>query len=94
MKKVEAIRALIDAGRVNDVLDFVEGDSPFISDASFGVLQDLESRRLWILVVHHLRFISEFGNCSSDVDKGGKKISSFVSEFEEWLDKEAPEIAE
>lgn len=94
MDKVEIIRSLIRSGRVKDVLDFVEGDSVYISDASEGAPQSPELRRVWILVVHHLRFVSEFGNVSATQSKGGKCLSPHPEEFEAWLSAGAPGVAD
>ncbi|WP_129590582.1 hypothetical protein [Stutzerimonas stutzeri] len=93
MGKVEIIRALIDSGRAKDVLDFVEGESKYISDKSEGVPQTKELRRIWVLVVHHLRFISEFGNASA-ATKDGKYLITYPQEFELWLDAGAPGISD
>ncbi|WP_139199131.1 hypothetical protein [Pseudomonas panipatensis] len=94
MGKVEAIKALISFGRVQDVLAFVEGDSIYISAASEGAPQSPELRRIWIMVVHHLRFISEFGNTPDKKFKDGKYLSPYPEEFEQWLDEGVPGIAE
>ena len=61
MKKSEIIKKMMESGRAGDLLDFVEGDSVYISDASEGAPQNPELRRIWVLIVHHLRFVSEFG---------------------------------
>ncbi|WP_131190151.1 hypothetical protein [Stutzerimonas kirkiae] len=93
MDKVKIIRALIDSGRVKDVLDFVEGESEYVSDKSEGAPQARELRRLWILVVHHLRFLSEFGSTPA-ATKDGKYLISYPREFDLWLDAGAPGVAE
>lgn len=93
MDKVKIIRALIDSGRVKDVLDFVEGESEYISDTSEGAPQTRELRRIWVLVVHHLRFVSEFGNIPA-ATKNGKHLIAYPQEFELWLDAGAPGISD
>lgn len=93
MEKTEIIRRLIDAGRARDVLEFVEGDSPYISETSPGAPQEPELRRLWILVVHHLRFISEFGILAVREYKDGRCLTAFPDEFEQWLQVGAPGIS-
>lgn len=93
MDKVEIIRSLIDCGRFKDILDFVEGESKYISESSGGAPQDKNLRRIWILVVHHLRFLSKFGNVS-EVMKGDKCFTAHSKEFELWLDAGAPGISE
>lgn len=93
MDKVEIIRALIDSGRAKDVLDFVEGESEYISDKSEGAPQTRELRRIWVLVVHHLRFVSEFGNIPA-ATKNGKRLIAYPQEFELWLDAGAPGISD
>lgn len=94
MGKVEAIRALISVGRAKDVLGFVEGESPYISNASLGPTQNSESRRLWVIVVHHLRFVSEFGTSSLRGHRDGKYFTAFPEEFDQWLQAGAPGIAD
>lgn len=51
-------------------------------------------RRNWILVIHHLRFISIFGHEKSPQQWSGKILASYPSDFEFWLDAGAPGIAE
>ncbi|MBD9516232.1 hypothetical protein [Pseudomonas sp. PDM22] len=94
MDKIEVIRSLMGSDRVKDVLDFVEGDSVYISDASEGVPQSPELRKVWILMVHHLRFVSEFGDISTIQQKNGKYLSPHPGEFEAWLNAGAPGIAD
>lgn len=93
MEKVEAIRRLISAGRAKDVLAFVEGDSPYISNECEGAPQEPEFRRLWILVVHHLRFVSACGANSPRNIKDGKYLTDFPQEFDRWLQVGAPGIS-
>lgn len=92
MGKVEIIRYLIERGRFKDVLDFVEGESKYISEDSEGAPQDKDLRRVWVLVVHHLRFLSRFGNVSA-VTKGDVFFTAHPKEFELWLDAGAPGIS-
>lgn len=94
MDKIEIIRLMLDAGRAKDILAFVEGESPYLSDASDGVPQDPELKRIWIMVVHHLRFLVEFGSGTSVQSSGGKIYSSYPDEFERWLSAGAPGISE
>ena len=93
MGKVEVIRTLIDSGRAKDVLDFVEGESKYISDKSEGAPQARELRRIWVLVVHHLRFISEFGDIPATT-KNGRYLFAYPQEFELWLNAGAPGISD
>ncbi|MDD1017373.1 hypothetical protein [Pseudomonas rubra] len=93
MGKVEAIRKLVAVGRAKDVLDLVEGESSYISEGSLGAPQEPEFRRLWILVVHHLRFVSEFGVPSSGEHKDGKHYAAFPDAFDQWLQAGAPGIS-
>nr|WP_298165094.1 hypothetical protein [uncultured Pseudomonas sp.] len=93
MGKVEAIKMLVSGGRAKDVLDLLEGESSYISDASEGVPQEPELRRLWIVTVHHLRFVSDFGNSAIEGEKDGKHLTPFPDEFERWLSVGAPGIA-
>ncbi|MGE8098601.1 hypothetical protein [Pseudomonas fluorescens] len=94
MGKIETIKKLISVGRAKDVLDFVEGDSPYISEVSLGAPQEQELRRLWVIAVHHLRFVSEFGVSSSGVHKDGKYLTAFPEGFEQWLQAGAPGVAD
>lgn len=94
MNKIEIIRALVCSGRARDVLDFVEGDSIYISDASLGAPQDPELRRIWVMVVHHLRFVSEFGDTPTTQCKDGKYFSPHPDDFNAWLDAGAPGVAD
>ena len=93
MEKVEAIRRLISVGRARDVLAFVEGDSSYISSECGGAPQEPEYRRMWILVVHHLRFISAYGSNSPGKTKDGKYLTGFPQEFDRWLQIGAPGIS-
>jgi len=94
MEKVEIIRLMLSVGRAKDMLDFVEGESPYLSDASDGVPQDPELKRIWIMVVHHLRFLVEFGNGESVQSAGGKVYGPYPDEFDRWLSLGAPGISE
>ncbi|WP_092358881.1 MULTISPECIES: hypothetical protein [Pseudomonas] len=94
MEKIKLIKAMMKAGRAKDLLTFVEGESPYLTDASEGVSNALELRRNWILVVHHLRFVSIFGHEKSPQQWSGKILASYPSDFEFWLDAGAPGIAE
>lgn len=93
MGKIEAIKMLVSIGRAKDVLDLLEGESSYISDASEGVPQEPELRRLWIVTVHHLRFVSDFGNSAIEGERDGKHLTPFPDEFESWLNAGAPGIA-
>ncbi|QHD07196.1 hypothetical protein PspR76_16270 [Pseudomonas sp. R76] len=93
MEKVEAIRQLVNVGRARDVLAFVEGDSSYVTSESVGAPQELEYRRLWILVVHHLRFVSKYGAHSSGIMKDGKYLTAFPQEFDRWLQIGAPGVS-
>jgi len=93
LEKVEAIRKLISVGRAKDILDFAEGESSYISERSLGAPQEQELRRLWVLAVHHLRFVSEFGVSSSREYKGGKYLTAFPEAFDQWLQAGAPGIS-
>ncbi|BGD29196.1 hypothetical protein L4O78_006317 [Pseudomonas aeruginosa] len=94
MDKVDIIRELIRLGKVKVVLEFVEGDSVYISDASEGVPQHPDLRRIWVMMVHHLRFVSEFGDALETQCKDGKYLSPHYEEFEAWLSAGAPGIAD
>lgn len=94
MEKIKLIKAMMKAGRAEDLLTFVEGESPYLTDASEGVPNALELRRNWILVVYHLRFVSIFGHEKSPQQWKGKILASYPSDFEFWLGAGAPGIAE
>jgi hypothetical protein len=94
MNKVECIRAMLAAGREKDLLDFVEGESTYLSDASCGAPQTAEQKRMWVLLVHHLRFLTSYGNTVTKVIDGGKYLSAHPESLNEWLDLGAPGIAE
>ncbi|NIE55141.1 MULTISPECIES: hypothetical protein [unclassified Burkholderia] len=94
MEKIEVIKLMLSAGRAKDMLDFVEGESPYLSDASGGVPQDPEFKRIWIMVVHHLRFLAEFGNGVSVQSSGGKVYRPYPDEFDRWLSAGASGISE
>ncbi|WP_124658726.1 hypothetical protein [Burkholderia anthina] len=94
MGKVEIIRLMLRAGRAKDMLDFVEGESRYLSEASGGVPQDPELKRIWIMVVHHLRFLAEFGSDVSVQSSGGRVYRSYPDEFDRWLSAGAPGISE
>ncbi|MGU3780326.1 hypothetical protein [Burkholderia metallica] len=72
MGKLEIIRLMLSAGRAKDMLDFVEGELPYLSGASDGVPQDPGLKRIWIMAVHHLRFLAEFGSGMSIQSSDGK----------------------
>ena len=93
MKKSEIIKKMMESGRAGDVLDFVEGDSVYISDASEGAPQNPELRRIWVLIVHHLRFVSEFGEVKDVQLKNGKYFSPNFDAFDKWLKEGAPGVA-
>ncbi|MCA8310865.1 hypothetical protein LGM90_20355 [Burkholderia sp. AU28942] len=94
MGKVEIIRSMLRAGRAKDMLDFVEGESRYLSAASGGVPQDPELKRIWIMVVHHLRFLAEFGGDVLVQTSGGRVYRSYPEEFDKWLSAGAPGISE
>lgn len=89
MEKVEIIKALIDSGRARDILDFVEGESKYISDDSEERPQSKDFRKIWVLVVHYLRFVSEYGKISG-ATRDGKYLVPYPQEFRLWLDAGAP----
>lgn len=93
MNKAEVIRALVESGRAKDVLDFVEGESKYVSEASEGAPNERELRMLWVLVVHHLRFLVNSVDGISEV-QNGKFFTSHPYEFERWLHFGAPGIAD
>jgi hypothetical protein len=94
MEKAEIIKRMLSAGRAKDMLDFVDGESPYLSDASGGVPQDPELKRIWILVVHHLRFLAELGNSVSVQSTDGRLYGPYPDEFDRWLSAGAPGISE
>jgi hypothetical protein len=94
MNKVEIILMLLNSGRVRDVLEFVEGESPYLSDASEGAPQSPELRKIWIMMVHHLRYLANFGDGSSIQIHEGKIYRPYPEEFDAWIKAGAPGIAE
>ncbi|NVZ30005.1 hypothetical protein [Pseudomonas gingeri] len=88
MNKIETIRCLMASGRSKEVLGLVEG----VSDWPLEREQAQDARRLRILVVHHLRFVSEFGSSSSGCYKGKRYLTPFPQDFEQWLLSGAPEV--
>ena len=91
VNKIDSIRFLMRKGYAKELLRLVEGESPYTTDASEGVPLDPYLRGLWIVVVHHLRFVVEFGH-QEKVVQNGKYLSSFPNEFEQWLQAGAPGI--
>ncbi|MCA7925298.1 hypothetical protein LGM35_22630 [Burkholderia cenocepacia] len=94
MGKVEVIRRMLSAGMAKDMLDFVEGESRYLSEASGSVPQDPELKRICIMVVHHLRFLAEFGSDVSVQSYDGRMYRSYPDEFDGWLSEGAPGISE
>ncbi|WP_046855460.1 hypothetical protein [Pseudomonas sp. CCOS 191] len=93
MEKSELIRALIQAGRADDLLAFVEGESVYLTDASQGVPESPALRRIWVLVVTHLRFVAKYGAVTEHQVAGGQVLSPYPAEFQLWLASGAPGIA-
>jgi hypothetical protein len=93
MNKVAAIRLLMDNGLARDVLELIEGESEFTSDESSGVPDHPDLKKLWVISVHHLRFVVEFGQGETSAVKGGKFRTPFPREFEQWLQAGAPGVA-
>ncbi|MCF1489445.1 hypothetical protein LZ838_19050 [Pseudomonas sp. AA27] len=93
MEKIELIRALIKAGRSDDLLAFVEGESPYLTDASQGVPESPWLRRIWVLVVTHLRFVTRYGEVTKPLIADGQVLSPYPAEFQLWLAAGAPGIA-
>lgn len=78
-------------GYAKEIFQLIEGESPYTTEASEGVPLDPHLKRLWIVAVHHLRFVVEFG-FQEKVVSNGKYLSSFPNEFEQWLQAGAPGI--
>ena len=93
MDKVDIIRELIRLGKVKVVLEFVEGLCIYIR-CFRRVPQHPDLRRIWVMMVHHLRFVSEFGDALETQCKDGKYLSPHYEEFEAWLSAGAPGIAD
>lgn len=91
MHKIDAIRFLMQNGHVRELLQLIEGDSPYTTDNSEGAPHDPYLRRLWVIAVHHLRFVAEYGEREKIVCDG-KYLSSHPVEFEQWLQAGAPGI--
>jgi len=83
----------MDKGFVRDVLELMEGESEFTSGESAGVPDNPDLKKLWVISVHHLRFVVEFDQGESSAVKGGKFRAPFPREFEQWLHAGAPGVA-
>ncbi|MFZ6655393.1 hypothetical protein [Undibacterium sp. TJN19] len=94
MEKIELIKKMLENGRALDLLMIMEGESSYNSPNSEGSPTDRELGTLWVMTIHHLRFVAEFGNKSGSLRKDGKWFNSFPEDFSAWLEAGAPGVSE
>ena len=92
LEKMEMIQRILDAGRANDLLLLLEGESPHSESTISGFPLDRHLSSLCVIATYHLRFVAEFGNRIDTVKKDGKWLSPFPEKFAEWVSSGAPGI--
>lgn len=90
MDTITAIKKMVERGRSSDLLDLMQGESPYTSADSELILNGLEEKQPWRMALEHLKFIVEFGNVEGVVEKDSKFYSAYPEEFQQWLSIGAP----
>lgn len=86
------IKRMLSNGRIQDLLDLMDGESEYSSDSTENMPRDEEERMLRGDALDHVRFGSKFGFSKDRVIEDEKVYCSRPKEFDEWIRRGAPGI--
>lgn len=87
------VRQIMAGKRYSDLYEIVAGISKYnISSESLEEMSD-EEQRAWQSVIHHLEFLSKYGDKLTMIDINGRMWFPHPEEFEGWLELGAPGVS-
>jgi hypothetical protein len=88
------VQKMLRAGKANDLLDLMSGESKYTSDNSELILNNLEEKKAWRMSLEHVKFVAKYGLDVDKVEEGSKFYSAYPDDFEKWLGLGAPGLVE
>ena len=91
--KISILRQIMAAKRYAALYEIVVGISKFnIKEESSQDMTD-DEQHAWQLTIHHLEFLSKYGDSSPMVEINGRTWFAHPEEFEAWLELGAPGVS-
>ena len=90
--KVDLLRALMAARRYADLYELVVGISKYNIASVSSRRMTSEEERAWQMTMHHLDFLSKYGDSASFIEINRRKWFAYPEEFGKWLELGAPGI--
>ena len=93
---IDLIRRIVNQGRLKDLLDLMEGYSPYSDE---NLVENIPKKigsgsarwdqlYTYRMAVEHIRFVLKYGSdINHIVEKDGKVYSSYPDYFEKWLNE-------
>jgi hypothetical protein len=92
MVDIDAIKAMLAPGRVNDLLLLMEGDSKYSGPLTENLPRTREQVFARLRALEHVKFVAKYGLEKTVVKEGAMIYESRPDGFEEWLSLGAPGI--
>lgn len=92
LPNIDLVRKLVETGRAQDILDLLEGESEYTSPEYWSFSLIGEHGRAYMMAIHYLRFVAEFGLAREVMIEDGNVRRAYPDDFDHWLQLGAPGI--
>jgi hypothetical protein len=91
--KISLIRQIMAAKRYVELYEIVVGISKYNVEEECSKEMSDDGQRAWQSTMHHLEYLSKYGDALPMVDINGRKWFAHPKEFEVWLQLGAPGVS-